>query len=409
MKTKVVNGLIPLYVKEFSCIGSSCEDTCCSGWKVPIDNTAYKKYNNVKDKELKTKIKENITRNRNNPTKDYMASFIMGSKGCSLQDEKGLCEIHSKLGESFLCNTCAVYPRVNNLVNGVTEQTLTVSCPEAARLVLLNKNGIEFEQTKLEMKRDVYVYVARTNKEEIKDWTDLFDEYRYVTILILQHRQYSLEERLLLLGLMYNEIDENVKSGNLNNIPTVLGEYLEALDKKDLKEALKTVNHRKDIQLRICRELLLVRMSSGIYADRYIECLREMSEGLNISKTTTDDEVLESYESAYELYYKPFMVENEYLLENYLVNYVFKNCMPIEEKNPFDSYSKMVLHYALLKIHLIGMSNFHKGLSSELVVKLVQSLSKTYEHSTFFLDEIKKSLQDGNMMNLTYMSILINN
>ena len=28
---------IPDYYKEFSCIAADCEDTCCAGWQIVID------------------------------------------------------------------------------------------------------------------------------------------------------------------------------------------------------------------------------------------------------------------------------------------------------------------------------------------------------------------------------------
>ncbi len=103
------------------------------------------------------------------------------------------------------------------------------------------------------------------------------------------------------------------------------------------------------------------------------------------------------------------MTQHEYILENYLVNYVFKNCMPVDCTSPFESISKMVLHYALIKLHLVGMAGHHKGLTTDLVIKLIQSLSKTFEHNGTYFEKTMKLLKDNDLMNLTYVSILIRN
>lgn len=42
--------------------------------------------------------------------------------------EDGLCSIHKELGEEFLCNTCAIYPRSLTQVGGIKEKSLTLSC-----------------------------------------------------------------------------------------------------------------------------------------------------------------------------------------------------------------------------------------------------------------------------------------
>ena len=35
---------VPEYFKDFKCIASECEDTCCAGWGIVIDDETYKKY-----------------------------------------------------------------------------------------------------------------------------------------------------------------------------------------------------------------------------------------------------------------------------------------------------------------------------------------------------------------------------
>ena len=43
--------LMPQYMAKFRCIGSECEDSCCVGWRVTVDEDTYKKYRRVKDPE----------------------------------------------------------------------------------------------------------------------------------------------------------------------------------------------------------------------------------------------------------------------------------------------------------------------------------------------------------------------
>ncbi|MGE8206902.1 flagellin lysine-N-methylase [Heyndrickxia sp. NPDC080065] len=409
MTTKVVDTLIPLYIKEFSCIGAACEDTCCSGWRVNIDEETYKKYKKVKKIEMKSRLEKNIIRNRSNPTKSNVAKMKLEKGSCSFLSKEGWCDIQSQLGEDYLCNTCATYPRRNNIVNRVFEQSLTVSCPEATRLVLLNESGIEFEQGQKEVNIKELISIINTSSDEITHWKDLFNEYRYITIFILQNRNYTLEERLLVLGMLYDELEEYVKKNNINEIPNLFGQYLKCVEDYTFKNAFNNVSNRLDIKIRLCRELVVVRLNQGINSSRYLECSRDMMSGLNIEAKTTNEEVKEAYEDAYTKYYVPFMKEHEYMLENYLVNYLFKNCIPMDCSSPFESYSRMILHYTLIKFHLVGMANHHKGLTTELVIKLVQSLSKTFEHNPTYFEKILGLIKENNIMNLTYMSMLIKN
>ena len=104
------------------------------------------------------------------------------------------------------------------------------------------------------------------------------------------------------------------------------------------------------------------------------------------------------------------MAGREHILENYLVNYVFKNLFPFSgEKNLFENYIMMVVHYALIKMHLIGMAAFHQDLTDEVVIKLIYSFARVVEHSPQYLQHVLRLLKDNGYSTLAYMAILIKN
>jgi lysine-N-methylase len=63
-----------------------------------------------------------------------------GANQCPMLGEDRLCRIQAELGEGLLSHACATYPRIVHEIGGVEEKALTLSCPEAARLVLLTPN-----------------------------------------------------------------------------------------------------------------------------------------------------------------------------------------------------------------------------------------------------------------------------
>ena len=117
----------PPYYHLFSCLGSRCPDTCCRGWKVDIDEESLSRYGALSG-EAGYRIKNAV---------DWLdESFIQDEKGCILQTEEGLCFIQKELGEQALCSTCAAFPRHVEEYRGVREKSISMSCPEAARLIL---------------------------------------------------------------------------------------------------------------------------------------------------------------------------------------------------------------------------------------------------------------------------------
>ena len=50
----------PEYYEKFSCIAGRCEDTCCAGWEIDIDDASYEYYMQVPGKfgeRLRSSIK----------------------------------------------------------------------------------------------------------------------------------------------------------------------------------------------------------------------------------------------------------------------------------------------------------------------------------------------------------------
>jgi len=120
--------------------------------------------------------------------------------------------------------------------------------------------------------------------------------------------------------------------------------------------------------------------------------------------------ILNQYTISYSKYYKPFMENHEYIMENYIVNYIFKNLFPFGESlSIFESYVLLVVHYSLIKLHLIGMSSYHHGLTTEIVIKLIQSFAKAVEHNPQYLKSVIDLLKKNDVTNLAYMVILIKN
>lgn len=132
--------------------------------------------------------------------------------------------------------------------------------------------------------------------------------------------------------------------------------------------------------------------------------------GIQYDADSTVEEIGLRYHEAWQNYYEPYMREHEYIFENYLVNYVFKNLFPFTaEKTLFDSYMMLVLHYSLIKMHLIGIAGYRKGLNDEIFIKLVQSFAKTVEHNQRYLNEIADLMKQNGFNTMAYMSILIKN
>ena len=137
----------PTFYKEFSCIAGACPDTCCAGWQIMIDEKSLQKYRRFKGP----------FRNRLHNDIDWKEhSFCQYDKRCAFLNEDNLCDIYSEAGKDMLCDTCRKYPRHIEEFEGLREYSLSLSCPEAARIFLSHKEKISFHTRDVPMPEETY-------------------------------------------------------------------------------------------------------------------------------------------------------------------------------------------------------------------------------------------------------------
>ncbi|MDF2958965.1 MAG: lysine-N-methylase [Paenibacillus sp.] len=405
--------LVPSYMRNFSCIGSACEDTCCAGWRVDLDKKTYKKYTAIREPELKRIIDKNVTRNRSNPTEHTFAKIKPAvDNTCPFLNQERLCSVQTKMGEQFLSTVCSTFPRITNVVNGIIERSATMSCPEAARLALLDPNGIEFDEIEEELNFRVNLSkILNYNESSKSKLEDYFWELRIFSIQVLQNRKYSVADRLVILGFFYQKLADLIKEGQFHLIEQTITNFMVILEDDTMQATIKEIPSNTAIQMELLKELADERYFSGINSQRYINCFATFLSGIEYTFTDTVEAIAERYLDAYENYYSPFMKEHEYVLENYLVNYVYKNIFPLSGSgNVFEEYIRLVLHFALIKMNLIGMARYYKtDFTVHHVVALIQSFSKTVEHNNVYLNHAYKLLEQNGYTTMAYMAVLIKN
>ncbi|MEP6621058.1 MAG: flagellin lysine-N-methylase [bacterium] len=404
--------LIPQYVGRFKCIGGACEDSCCQGWQVPIDRETYAKYRACPDEELLVTMTAKVTKNRSNPTAANYAKIKMDADlVCPFLDTERLCSIQRKLGEEYLSLACTTYPRISNVVNEVLEQSMTMSCPEAARLALLNPAPMEFDEVEQStLSRNAMMYSLDARTVPAANAGHYFWELRIFTITLLQNREYTLGERLILLGMFYRKLAELVELGKALDIPELIASYTVNIERGLYREHLAELPARNPVQMLLLKQVVDVSLISGAVGRRYLECLNEFSLGIgNVDGALTED-VIRQYSDACEKYYEPFMKEHEYILENFLVNFVFRNLFPFNgQENVFENYVKLVVQYALIRTYLIGIAGYHKeAFNTGHVITLVQSFSKTIEHNNAYLKKLHGLLLASDSATMAHMALLIN-
>ena len=248
---------IPDFYDSFHCTGSDCPDNCCIGWELDIDEDTYEYYKNVPG-EFGDRLRANMesARDAGDSTdvlgdgNDARRSFRLEVSGrCPFLNQKNLCDIVLNLGEEALCRICTDYPRYTFEWAGVTEKSLTLSCPEAERLTFLNDIPISFKEielqdeglsTYMEEEFDESIAALPDDAEFEDNWDDGEDEAFALHILnireacftILQNREKPLGERVELYLALCRDAQDLINqyesdSGILERkLPGLLEKYI---------------------------------------------------------------------------------------------------------------------------------------------------------------------------------------
>ncbi|MBE7024689.1 MAG: hypothetical protein E7408_01370 [Ruminococcaceae bacterium] len=121
---------VPSYYRDFACTAGKCQHSCCIGWEIDVDDTAYQRYREVGG-EIGRRLQENIAVDGDG------AHFIRGAdRRCPFLNKENLCDIILEMGEEALCHICTDHPRYRNFFTGRIEMGLGLCCEAAADLIL---------------------------------------------------------------------------------------------------------------------------------------------------------------------------------------------------------------------------------------------------------------------------------
>jgi lysine-N-methylase len=405
------------YAASFRCIGSACEDTCCQGWSVPIDQASYEKFQSLPASPLRTLIDTSILAMPEGAESATYAKIQMnGESQCPLLTADLLCSIHAQMGEAFLSHACATYPRVLQTVGGVEETALTLSCPEAARLVLLNPALLTHDLSAAEDSVGEVAEAPATDEPPLLlPWSR---SIRQTVLVLVVNRAYPLWQRLFLLGVFCRRLDSIAKGELQRSLPAFLADFEASVASGALRTAMEALPLDRTAQLDVVLRLAGILLRRSNVSPRFVECVLAFTTGIGNGPGATLESLADHYARAYDRFYAPFFDRYPYILENYLVNTILRRRFPFGKEDVQAAtqpsmareYALLTAQFALVKGFLIGVAGFHgEKFSAENIVHTVQAISKHFEHHPEFLDLAYELLKESQMDGARGLAILLRN
>lgn len=204
----------PNYYDSFRCLADQCEETCCAGWQIVIDEASLATYKKVEGDFGET-LRASIDWEEGVFHQDREAR-------CAFLNEKNLCNLYTALGEESLCTTCTNYPRHIEEFENIREYTLSLSCPEVARILLEQREPVHFLEEEI------------AGEEEFEDFDFLLfsqlEETRTVMEEILQDRSRDIALRGALVWKLGVQMQEYMDEERLFELPELYEQYREIKD-----------------------------------------------------------------------------------------------------------------------------------------------------------------------------------
>ena len=398
----------PSYLNEFKCLGGNCEDNCCGGWEIHIDKITFEQYENLQDKKMKKYINKNIfIRDKyKNVNLDYGQIKLNYNNKCPFLNRKNECSIQCKLGEDYLSDICTTYPRIINKVDDYYhEMSLDISCIEAARIVLLKEDGIEFEESQKILGK----YALSTkinNNDNMFDYSNIkyIKEIRDISIKIIKNRKYELSERLYMLG-SFLEITRKELCYNYNNVI----EFINSYNIDSFSGEFKRNKTNYMLQLSFYKIMLDKLNGFGNCISNYFKAnMKKVILGFRFNEHKSLMENSELYIRAYEICEDKIFQKYNYIFENYLVNHMFKERFPFSESDViFDDYIMMLVRFSYIRFYLVGQYLYSGEVSKENIIMSIQSSTKEIEHAETYLKDILIYLKENELDNKRFATILL--
>ncbi len=413
----------PTYAAVFRCIGASCEDMCCRDWAIPLDKETYKQYQKFPPAKLGNVVSQYVSINATEGAPDSRFARILPapSGSCPFFGPDRLCAIQKEYGGKLLSSTCSTYPRALNTVEGVLEGSLMLSCPEAARNVLLTPHFMQVAGNLVsgEFRTDAAIRLANNESSPIHKPYGYFHQTRALLIDMVRDRTRPMWQRLLLIGSLCKSLDDltdlSTDEGD-RAVLAILQDHREALGRDVLRADLGSVPGQLELKLKVILKLTDARVQDKESGARFRDVFWDFVEGIGSGMDSGSPNDVERYREAEERYYRPFFSRFPFILENYMLNYIFQNLFPFGRENSirlkprsvFDEYILLATQFAWIDALLVGVAGRHKeSFAGEHVVQVVQSFCRAVEHNSLVLNSIFEFVAHLQLNTLEGMAILL--
>lgn len=428
-------GITLRYVKNFQCTGPDCPDTCCHDWDVGIERGTYEKLQQVLPL---SQLKANIKKGAKDKSGDYAVIALKEDGACPFLDPSdALCTIQKRYGESYLSLICRQYPRQVSMIGDSIELGLNISCPEAARLCLLDESAtdlVEFDPEML-LKKGIGFYHTQPGRPA-NHYLTYVNDFREIMLQLLANRNLPFDSRLFIALYFARQVSVHVQEG-VNTVDE--GKVVQELElmltpgyMDDLHSEFDSLPHSSDFSMSLLQTIILARIThKGILSQLIPAILAEngikvefAGDNMELNAETGLNRAFENmllrYQQRRTLLVQKFATTIDQYFENYSRNFWFKDLF-IKSPSLASHMQNLVLRIAVVKFlffcnpALNPLFDAAETLTPEAAKKILDDaavntfyqFSRGIEHDKEFLSKLHTELGKQQMDSFAHLVLLL--
>lgn len=395
--------LRPAYFDQFHCLAADCRLSCCKGWRISFDKKDYLSLKReTGSSQLNQRLENGLRRIRRGPLAEiHYGEFVMKGDVCPLLREDCLCALQVEKGHEALPFVCRSFPRSEQAqISGYLERSLSPACEGVLTLLWDLPDGVDFLSDPLP--KGPFQRLTFGEDEYLQPH---FQEIRSACIDLLQDRRFPLARRILLMGVLLNELAEGQK-----DIPRWLA-TANSLPADALPEKILNQSGEKSLPMFLSNNLkVLLSLSSSngdfplmqqqIFSDMKIEM------HLDSSKATIPSS---PYLQARERFGQ--LPQAEYFMENLMVSLFFHLHLPVvsDPETLWKSYVNFCNLYSFYRFVAVMSCRESGGECREELFRSIVHASRGLIHNGAHQASLRDELFKNDSATLAHMSILLSN
>lgn len=388
--------IFPGFVTSFKCVGPDCLISCCQGWSIHIDKKTHQSYITSPDTAIRALAKKSLLPLKGGKAR-YSLMTLNENHQCPFIDCDRLCTIHRTLGEKALSKTCATYPRLKMEYQGETRHSLTLSCPEAARLVLFDPQSMLLEERSAlrgQAKKPQRMQHARFSQSD-----------RVIQLFawnIIQSPSLSVEENLMALAhfIIYLQRIEFDIENRIGEVENYFNQLLEMLQSG--KSVLSTTSNESVVlKLQVLSSLgsLVTRRNSR--SEFLGEGHRLLIDFMESPPCTNMEDLrarLQQLNEQWQSVCANSCLSEPHVLRNYLLYLLYRGNFPGTSRDlVLRKLYHLILNYYYFR-QVIAVRSLREEITVQTVSKTLAIFSENTMHSSVFdaeIDEVIDLINGG--------------